>query len=292
MNISNLIPKQLQGKVGTGVEALLGLIPYAGGTLATVLGNYLADKKLEKIADALDSLAKKVDVNDVVINKLLTEGQVCELLEKHLIEVAVSSDENKIKFLKNSLNNSFTRSDLEFQEKEFYLTTLKNLTTAEIMILKKIYLGADPFVATSYPQKSDNIDSLNGVNLTGIDNNLHGGVMKLPHQFVVESTYYVEGNQTLESYFEKEFDKKWHLIKGGCLQLDSKGLTNIQSNLDNKTQKKIKMNYPLGSNGIYIKNPSFYGGGGHLVIPSKLSKTAYEGSKTDFGTSFMEYVTA
>lgn len=295
MDLIKKLPEHLQGKAGTVVEALLGVIPFAGGSLATVFGNYIADKKVEKITEAIDELANKVKVNDIVIDKLLTEGQACELLEIHLGEIARTSDEEKTRFLKNSLNNSFTNSDLLFEDKELYMLTLKGLSVTEIFMLKELYQRDDPFVSKIYPHEPQPSNIYGEVQRLKILNpNL--GFATVQPEYAIDSSSYIEGMQTLENYYEKKFEKKWPFLKGGCHLLDSKGLTNLKDNFENKIRKEIKMKrtdinpLQLGNVGYIssiIHDPTRVQ---HIMAPLN-SKTPYEGSRTEFGEAFMKYVT-
>jgi hypothetical protein len=289
----NRLPKHIQKNVGPVVEVLLQFIPYAGSSLSTIFGNYLTDKRIEKITEAILGLAKKVEINDIVIEKLLTESQVCELLEIHLTEIARSSDEEKVEYLKTSLNNTFTSSDYQFDDKELFINVLKGLTVAEIFMLKELYNKNDPFISEIYPAPVEQTGVyISELQIKGLINPANNFASIQP-RYVEESSTYVEGNLTLRAHFESEFKEKWLILMGSCNLLDSKGLADLKNNFENKTVKEIRMKREDSSvfHGIYI--PSLNLRRSENMYSRRVSmstRTPYEGSRTDFGKAFMNYI--
>lgn len=305
MSLIDKLPLKMQA-FAPKLEALLNIIPYAGGSLASILNNHMSEKKWQKILDAIELLEKTVKVNDIVIEKLLTEDQACELIEKHITEIAVSSDETKVEYLKNSLKNSFSSSSFQFEEKELFMNTLKTLTGLEIILLKQIYLTEDPFVEKTYPQ--DLTPPVYGYQNSFPDSdepliNAGAGTISgmtyvtMSKKYIKDSESYKTGGKSLEQYFKEKFQKEWSLLNGACSILDSKGLTTIKENLDNKVYKEIKMKLaegnPLFINGLMSStfSPSFLNNGTILPVFGKDAQTPFEASQTDFGKKFIEYIT-
>lgn len=240
-----------------------------------------------KVTSAIQELAERVNENDSKIAEFLNEDQVCELLEKHLSEIANTSDAIKNDYLKQSLFNSFTNSSLDFEDKELYFSILKGLSSTEIILLKTLYLSTDPFVDKKYPERTFNIqDPLSN---------------KIITQYQIEKTEYINGNRSLESQLEQTFQKKWPIIQGAYNLLDSKGLTNIRENLNKKTVKELTMKAVETDSPNYLttlySNPStnFLAGNSstltRMPIYGEDAKTPYEASKTKLGQQLIDYVT-
>jgi hypothetical protein len=288
------IPKEFRNSAENAIQSLLGIIPYAGGPLSTIFGNYLQNEKFKRLIVAVDHLAKKVAVNDHVLDQLLTESQVCELLEKHLLEIGITADETKQEYLKNSLVNGFTSVNEDFNTKEIFLSLLKNLTVIEILLLKEIYLLDDPFVDQKFPIKLGA-----GVHSSGGGLFSHGdtGFISSIKQVNAETSYlpgettYMKGGWTLEEHFDRKFGDKWSVLKGACYLLDGKGLSSVVKQLKSNVRKIVEMRPANEANSIAFLGGAMRVGTSGLLI-SLEQASAIEGSRTSLGSQFIKYISA
>jgi len=288
--------------------ALINLMPLAGGTLSSFLSDHLNKRKLEKIIDALQNLQKQFEDRDARINTLLNEDQVGELLERHLVEISITSDNEKIEFLKNSLANSLMSEDIEFDEKEFYLQVLKDMTIAEIHVLKMLYGRGDPFVKKKYPIQSEQNQTRSGSHTHGdLLNLIDNREASMKPIYVKDTEHYKKNGQSLESYFKEKFSEKWPLIRSACAKLDSKGLSNLTANLSNTNYLEIVMKNTTPTNYSSLDVHNYLASPMHNARNAlgrtnqenwdsldKLNdgdpKTPYEASRTDLGMSFFQSI--
>lgn len=129
---------------GAAALTLLNLIPYAGGAIAAVVGEYGSSRRLEKICDVLSGLNDALERRGVRPEKYLTKDQIIELVHESLQAAATTSDEMKIQAFKNGLCYAMTEN-AAFADKQLFLSVLRDLTSHEIALFQCIYGSDDPY---------------------------------------------------------------------------------------------------------------------------------------------------
>ena len=287
-DIIKMLPEKQRIQFGDVVVASLNLIPYAGGTIASLISTHTNSKRINKICESIKLLYEKIKENDIKVENILKEEEVIELLEKTLNEIAKSSHKKKIKYLQNALIKSFTNKDITFRKKEFYLNILTNRSIGEIQLLNVIYKDDDTFIKRIYTQKqeppSDDshlnfINRLQDANCIGI--NYKEGEVK-----------YVKGNIALKEYLESIFNKtETGVLAGIIFTLDSKGITSIKDNLTDTTVKEIIMKYTdvFKDTDSTIFNIPTYNSNMH-IDQNQRTGTPIKNSQTEFGIDFIDYI--
>lgn len=130
----------------TGTIALINLVPYAGGSIATVMAEFQSKTKVEKICDALALLDRKVKESGTKVEDILDQEQVVKLIHETIEKIALSSEEKHITYLKNALVSSFTNESIPYEQKKLYMSIVRALTGIEIKLLETFYEMVDPFV--------------------------------------------------------------------------------------------------------------------------------------------------
>jgi hypothetical protein len=295
MKEQDKLPEKKEGLADTGVEILLEVIGYAGLPLTTIYTNYRNKERADKINAALKEVAREIKVFGAVLEKLLTRDQVCELIERHVPAIAITSDEEKLQCLKNSLKKAFTE-DRPFNEKEFYFTLLQNLSPYEITVLMELYMEEDPLVKRVYPRKD--LFGTSSYHIPRIERKLNGAFHYGPYEHNPE---YKEGvgmlrernEHSLEKYFKAKYKEKWSFVKSACMRLDSLGLTNVKDNLGKYVFLEIKMidvNEPPSLLNSTIDHYHEIHEDGFPIHDFENEGTSFQRCKTDSGADFVKYI--
>ena len=143
-----------------GVQALLNIIPYVGSTLNLILSEYRNRRNSKRIIDTLGELRNDIDRLEGGKQHVLSEDEVIEIMHDALEDIAKTSSEEKLRYLRNSLAKSFTNDEIAYSQKQFYLSTLTELSLGELELLREIYLSSDPFEQFIPKQMSSTIGSV------------------------------------------------------------------------------------------------------------------------------------
>lgn len=255
------------------IVALLNAIPYAGGTIASLVDARATNIRFRKIADAIEELSNSVNRRGIDVQQILNEEEAIEILEKTITEIGRTANEEKLRLLKNLLVRSCCDSNMAFDEKEFYLSVLSSLSIWELKILHFMYINGDPFVITVNPYSDFQTQRFSRTVTTGFE------------QYEIG---YREGSESLRSKLSTHFGEN-NLVNvlGSIALLDSKGLTAIGANLDrttNKIQTVTRDASMILSGGM---SNSLYANAAHRSEPQN---TPFEASKTEFGEKFVSGV--
>ena len=131
-------------RMETVLHLFLNAVPYAGGSIASVLANHAANKRFERVAEALEYLNHRIAAQGVKVEDVLTEDEVVEVLHSNLNEIATTSDKEKVEFIRNGLGVTFTSKEFGYARKQFFLSLLRSLGHLELATLHFVYLGRDP----------------------------------------------------------------------------------------------------------------------------------------------------
>ena len=261
------------------IQVLLNIIPYAGGVLSAILSEYRNRRTAKRILDTLDELRRSMENLPEEKRYILSEDEAIEIVYSTLEEISKTSSTDKVKYLRNSLLKSFTNDEIEYKKKELYISTLKDLTQGELDLLNVIYLSYDPFDQTfSYEPSSDNLGVFS---LGNQANTIH--LASLGFDTYEEP----DSGDTLEDVL----NQKLNYLTGGTLYglinlLDKKGLSEIKTNLNQRTIKK--KNYQnINHLGIMPQQTNTASMRLNGAMPNK---TPIEASRTSFGEDFIQYI--
>jgi len=267
------LPENQKLKFGDYFLSFLNSIPYAGGTLYSIIITNLNNTRLNKICSSIKILAEEINRLGIEVEEILNEDQVVEIVDKSLSEIARSSSEEKINYLQRLLIKSFIDKEKSYNTKEFYLNLLVNLSVSEILLLRAIYIDNDPFINYIYPEQTLSEPPI---------------VEKIVYPNYSHSKgkiEFIEGTKSLKDYIKSklpDFDDT--AIDGVISQLDSKGLSNINPNLNNTTVKEIDYRqYDLQK---MVSIPTNFD-----VVYHPEGGTPIDKSQTELGKSFINYVT-
>jgi len=268
-------------KIIVSVQGFLNFIPCAGGTLSHILSVYREKRTIERIFKALNKLKEAIERLPEEKKKILSEDEIIEIVKYALEDIANTSSKEKLEYLHNSLIKAFTKEEVSYSQKQFYLSTLRNFSLGELELLKEIYLSSDPFVEI-YPKRKQS---------NSISSPLYferKNVFYPPPQYLVQYKEPQSG-ETLKEMLQLGLK---HLslgtLEGLIESLDGKGLTKIGPNLNSRTQKIMTETFrdPIEREleQIEINKTASWS------YQSAPQKTPYEASRTEFGIDFIKYI--
>ncbi len=265
------------------VQALLGYIPYAGSTVALILSEYRSRRTEQRVFDTLDELRETIEGLSDEKRNILSEDEVVEIVQNTLEEIARTSSEEKVRYLRNVLTKAFTNDEIAYSEKQLYMSTLRDLSNAELELIREIYMSPDPFVQIQTYRKRESP--------TGIDILSHieqANTFYLPTQYDIQYKEPDTGETLREVLQQRLRHLSEGTLEGLINSLDKKGLSNIHPNLEKRTVK-IQKEMPYVSSQVTVRIPQT-----NMIFIATLEKTPsatpIEASHTPFGDGFIRYI--
>ena len=272
-------------KVTAGAVALVELIPFAGGAVASIIGEVSVHRRFEKVCDVLSDLNARLEEKGAVPEQHLSKDQIIEVVHETLQTVTTASDRKKIESLKNGLAYAFLSDDL-FEWKQLLLQVLRGCTSLELVMLPTIYDSGDPFVVhEGQPppvQPGPTLTSSSVLWTTGSQINPHEG------SWVPIGNREQCREQSLLTFLASRVGMDEGGTEGAVRLLDSKGLASAGPNLQRRDCQVLE--WQESRNGVYLSpfvgtsvNPA-------LRLPSSMVKpTPLEDSRTKFGKDFLGF---
>jgi hypothetical protein len=273
----------------TGAIALLNVIPYAGGAVASVIGEIGARRKFEKVCNVLSDLNSRLESHKVEPESHLSKDQIIEVVHETLQTAATASDERKLDALKNGLGYTFLTDD-KFERKQLLLQVLRNCTSLELVVLTELYNASDPYIVRQGGPPPDPLPA----DPLGISR--YAARVTTTSQFPVSqgewrpmSNMEAYDKPTLLKFLAERIAFDEGATEGALRLLDGKGLADSGPNLRRRDCKVLKWVPSPGHMSSY-----FYSSGGAaadgLLYPIKeVRPTPLEASLTDFGRSFLSF---
>lgn len=270
------------------IETLLNIIPFAGGALSTILSEYRGRRNAKRILETLDELRNEIERNSSAKKDILSQDEVIELVHNTIEEIVKTSNDEKVGYLRNSLVRAFTNEEISYPQKQHYLAVLKDLTLGELELLKVIYLSGDPF-DHRYNEPRPIFDPQSGhISATYLQalQLARDGIDTFALPAIDEYTEPASGDTLRDVLKQKLSHISEGAVEGLTRFLDSKGLSNIEPNLEGRTIK-ISKRRDLTQLGVIPMQNSIATFQLSKDIPTK---TPIEASRTKFGEDFIQYI--
>lgn len=139
--------------VGMGT---LGLLPYAGPILATIVGQIIPNQRIDRItrfAEILDEKLQELD-REFLEHKMRTEEFV-DLFEDGAFQAARALNDERKEHIASLLKNSLSSEDLDHVQEKQLLSLLGQLNDAELVILKHFGLDMAPHEAHAFFEENE-----------------------------------------------------------------------------------------------------------------------------------------
>jgi hypothetical protein len=264
-------------KVKIGAVAILNIIPFAGGAIASVIGEIGTQRRFEKVCDVLADLNSELESHQVNPESHLSKDQIIEVVHETLQTAATASDEQKIAALKNGLGYVFLEDD-SFERKQLLLQILRGCTSLELVALAALYDTSDPYVIREGgpPSSSDPlmspyvVQSSSAIRLSGS----LGDWRPMSNR----DDY---SKATLLKFLADQIQLDEGATEGALRLLDGKGLASAGPNLQRRDCKVLQWR---PSNSMSISTTD------GLMFPiNEVRDTPLETSRTDFGRVFLSF---
>lgn len=286
--IARIKESSMGEKAAAGVVALLNVIPVVGGTIASILSEYRSRRNTERVVDALTQLKEAIEDKGTDFRVPLSEDQVVEVVHNALEELTKTSSQEKATYLRNAFTKSFTHEEIDYLQKQYYLTTLSGLSLGEIELLKVIYVLRDPFVdVNDLPNREEEVFRSRFPNAT---------TTVFPYRYYprsYETTYRDPiAGKSLSKVLEEDLKQlSLGTLEGLIRSLDAKGLSNISPNLGRRTMKFMtEVQGNIGNSGYLTILSSSTGTVTGATALEVVQSTPIEASSTPFGQDFLKYV--
>ena len=121
-------------------KALIAAIPYIGGSISSLLGDYQDRKKHERLTDFFTTLQADIsEVKDQVNNKFISTDDFIDIFEETAQKIANERNEEIRSAYKNILLNSILSDSIDYDKVETYLKILERLRPGHILFLSIFY---------------------------------------------------------------------------------------------------------------------------------------------------------
>lgn len=263
--IEEIRSRPLAEAASTGSLALINVVPFAGGAIATVLGEFATNRRFEKVCDVLSDLSSRLEKADADPEEHLSKDEIVEVVYETLQAAATASSEEKLEALKNGLGYFFLSPD-PFERKQIYLEVLRRITSMELRLLPHVYGGGDPHIIKRGGPEAD----LAG---TAITTALAGVWVPVMNDKGCD-------RPTLQECLADDLGVTQGDLGGAARLLDGKGLATLGLNLGRSDCKVVEWQ----EQSLHFV-PSTHGG----MLAPEVGDTPLEASRTEFGKDFLEF---
>lgn len=130
--------------MSTAGKALLELVPYVGGSISSIIGDYQAERKHQRLVDLFESLKTDLDKFKDSLNKdFIGKDDFLDIFEETARKIVNERTVEKRIAFKNILVNSSIRTGVDYDEVEEHLRLLERLRKEHLLLLKIL---ADPLI--------------------------------------------------------------------------------------------------------------------------------------------------
>ncbi|MCK4548432.1 MAG: hypothetical protein KAW17_13430 [Candidatus Eisenbacteria sp.] len=124
------------------IKGLFAAVPIVGGTISSLMGDYIPRRKEQRLIRFTEALAKDLDkIQDRIDTDYITTDEFAHLFLKTYRAVEEQYQEEKLEILRAFLVNSLLDRETSADEKEFFLRVANDLTVLEAKLLR---LFSDP----------------------------------------------------------------------------------------------------------------------------------------------------
>jgi hypothetical protein len=267
--IHRVVQRTTPGVATSGAAAMLNLIPYAGGAVATILSEFASQRRIEKVCEVLSELNAALRRHGLSAETHLSRDQVVELVYETLQAASFASDQGKVDALKGALVHAFV-SPQPFDRKQLFLQILRETTNVELIMLRVLYEAPDPFVVgRGGPERTPDNASPRHPNI--------------PRGFWhTEGRAENKGGQSLLKYLAARATLDSAIVEAALRRLDGRGLASAGPNLD-RSDWKIVSWLPMPEEHIRNLQTASIG-----YEAGKEVRSPLEASRTKLGEEFLK----
>lgn len=148
--------------ISTTIEAGLNIVPYVGGSLASLYSNYKNNKRFERIEEFYENVKTQMnELDQGIVDRIKSSYQdpdlLATLIERQHDAIETEYFNHKKQFLQSYFINNLIMetTDETFDKKVMYLDALKNLNYSELEILSLLFRMNKPQPVSAIEFKED-----------------------------------------------------------------------------------------------------------------------------------------
>lgn len=130
--------------VARSVKCGVSVIPCLGPIIAEFVADIIPRQRIDRIAEFLNQLNKKLIRLETTIDKFMLEDEAkSRLMEESIQQAANSSSFERRAYLASLIAQGISKSQLEIQNESYFLNLLRQVNDAEIIVLR-YFLESNP----------------------------------------------------------------------------------------------------------------------------------------------------
>lgn len=264
-----------EGNVAPTVEALIAAIPSVGSSFAHILGDRRAKRNRRETFRIIEAMDQGVRDHPKDMPHLEPD-QVSEIVQETYEATIKTSNEEKVKYLLNGVRNTFSGSNEEYRERQYYLFLLRDMTDFELDLLRVVYMEGDPFVEVTGDAPPDQANNLARNTFS---------MAAFTYERTVDYREPDDGPTLLEVIDQRLSNMSKESIEGASRLLDGKGLTDLAANLERKTIRRVEVTR-REPDVFLVRDDEVL----RIGTPTVPQSTPIESSKTPIGELFVEHL--
>ncbi|AIQ45607.1 hypothetical protein R70723_06630 [Paenibacillus sp. FSL R7-0273] len=159
--------ERLNGKEWTSLvaESCLQLIPYIGGSLATLYFGAREEKRFKRLESFYKELAETVNQLKIEFPDIsnFNQEELIFLIEELNEKVEREISENKLRHFKKYLLSTLTQTDQQnFEEQKHFLYTLSEMNLLDFEVMSYLSQNNSPVILDKIPNTANDVYALVG----------------------------------------------------------------------------------------------------------------------------------
>ncbi|WP_418383614.1 hypothetical protein [Akkermansia sp.] len=140
----NELGNTVRDYVARSVKCGVSVIPCLGPIIAEFVTDIIPRQRIDRIAEFLNQLNKKLIRLETTIDKFMLEDEAkSRLMEESIQQAANSSSFERRAYLASLVAQGISKSQLEIQNESYFLNLLRQVNDAEIIVLR-YFLESNP----------------------------------------------------------------------------------------------------------------------------------------------------
>jgi hypothetical protein len=124
----------------TAIKAITSCIPYVGGAIASIIGDYCSDRKEERLMEFLTNFRMEIeDKQEYIVREYIDSPDFLDVFENILRDIMNTRTEVKRNMLRNLLVNSCTIPFTQYDRTEEFQHLIDVLSPTSLMLLSVFY---------------------------------------------------------------------------------------------------------------------------------------------------------
>ena len=124
----------------TSIKAIVSCVPYVGGSVASIIGDYYSDRKEKRYLEFLENFKNEIcEKQGLLIREYIDSENFLDVFENILRDIMNTRTEEKRTMLRNLLVNSCTVPNTTYERTEEFQHLIDVLSSTSLVILSVFY---------------------------------------------------------------------------------------------------------------------------------------------------------